>query len=290
MKHFDISQAQVTVGLNAFSFNDELVDYVKGFGRGMTVFDLIDWCAMQRIQALDLTAYYLVGYPDVPPDNYLYEVKRYARKRGVILCGTGVKNDFADPDPARRQCYVQLTKNWIVAAQKMGVEMIRVFSGVPPKDYREEQRPEVVARIVECLRECAVTAEEHGVILGLQHHADMLRTADETIDMLRMIDSSWVGVVLDTGNFMTPDPYEDIDRIMPYVVNWQLKESAFGHNFDLKIDLRRIMKIIRKHSYRGFLPVETLNDPTRNYDPYTLVPAFIREIEAAIAEEFSVVP
>lgn len=31
-KNYKIEQAQVEVALNAFSFNDELIDYVKGLG------------------------------------------------------------------------------------------------------------------------------------------------------------------------------------------------------------------------------------------------------------------
>lgn len=59
-KNYKIEQAQVEVALNAFSFNDELIDYVKGLGDGLSVFDLIDFCALHDIKALDLTAYYLL--------------------------------------------------------------------------------------------------------------------------------------------------------------------------------------------------------------------------------------
>lgn len=283
-KNFDVSGARVEVGLNAFSFNDELIDFFKGLG-GMSVFDLIDYCAHCGIKALDLTAYYFVGYPVVPPDEYLFEVKRYARKRNVVLCGTGVRNDFADPDPVKRNGYITMIKNWIEATSKMGIDVIRVFSGVPPKDYKEEDRGRIIEQIVACLKECAAHASKHGVLLGLQHHADMLRTADETIEMVKLIDSPWVGVILDTGNFISPDPYEEIDKIMPYVINWQLKESVYGHNFSLKIDLERIMKIVRKHGYRGYLPIEILKEGDRR-DVHALVPEFINAVQEAINNEF----
>lgn len=285
-KRYKVEEPQVEVGLNAFSFNDELIDYARGLGGGLTVFDLIDFCALHNIRALDLTAYYLIGYPDVPSDEYLFEIKKYARKRNIYLSGTGVWNDFADPNPKKREYYIQLIKNWIEAASKMGVEVVRVFSGVPPVGYNEKDRPRVIGRIVECLKECAVHAGKFGVMLGLQHHADMLRTADETIEVIKMIDSPWVAVVLDTGNLMSEDPYTDMDKLMPYVISWQLKESVFGWNLSVKTDLKKIMQIIRKHNYRGYLPVETLNTGVCNYDPYERVPKFIDEVRHAISVAF----
>lgn len=286
-KNFGVKHAQVEAGLNAFSFNDELIDYAKGLGGGLSVFDLIDFCALNNIKALDLTAYYLVGYPEVPSDKYLYEIKRYARKRNIVLCGTGVRNDFADPDPEKRVYFVKLIKNWIEAAQKMGIGLIRVFSGVPPRGYKEADRSKIISQIAGCLQECALHASKYGVILGIQHHADMLRTADETIELIEMIHSPWIGVILDTGNLMTEDPYEDMDKLMPYVVGWQLKESVYGWNLSLRTDLGKIMKIIRKHNYRGYLPVETLNTGDYKYDPYVGVPRFIDEVRQAIIKEFN---
>ena len=281
-KNYKIEQAQVEVALNAFSFNDELIDYVKGVGDGLSVFDLIDFCALHDIKALDLTAYYFVGYPEVPDDEYLFEIKKYARKRNVCLSGTGVWNDFAISDPVKRAYFIQLVKNWIEAAAKMGIEVLRVFSGTPPEGYEESSRPMIIRQIVDCLKICALHAQKYGVILGVQHHADMLRTADETVELIEMVGSPWVGVILDTGNLMSEDPYEDMNKLMPYVVGWQLKESVFGWNLTEKIDLDKIMQIVLKHNYRGYLPVETLNTGTRKYNPYEIVPQFIAEVRQAI--------
>ena len=81
---------------------------------------------------------------------------------------------------------------------------------------------------------------------------------------------------------MSEDPYEDMNKLMPYVVGWQLKESVFGWNLTEKIDLDKIMQIVLKHNYRGYLPVETLNTGTRKYNPYEIVPQFIAEVRQAI--------
>jgi sugar phosphate isomerase/epimerase len=124
-----------------------------------------------------------------------------------------------------------------------------------------------------------------------------LKTADECIKLVKLVDSDWFGIIVDTGYFITEDPYVDIAKVMPYAVNFQVKESPFGVLSRIRIDLKRLMKIVHDSGYRGYLPIETLGDkvkkgepkpdiPFRPYDPYKLVPAFFKEVKAAIKEEY----
>jgi hypothetical protein len=46
------------------------------------------------------------------------------------------------------------------------------------------------------------------------------------------------------------------------------------------------MKILHNSGYRGYLPVETLVLKGRTYDPFVLVPEFIKEIKMAMKAEF----
>jgi sugar phosphate isomerase/epimerase len=62
------------------------------------------------------------------------------------------------------------------------------------------------------------------VILALENHGGgVTTTADELLRIVRKIDSSYFGVNLDTGNFHTKDPYDDLARVAPYAVNVQVK-------------------------------------------------------------------
>ena len=54
------------------------------------------------VDALDPTGYYFPGYPKVPADDYIYNLKRTAFVNGVAISGTGVRNDFAVADAAAR--------------------------------------------------------------------------------------------------------------------------------------------------------------------------------------------
>ena len=285
-QNYKIDEPYVRVALNAYSFSKDLNNYVLDRkGDQMTLFDLIDFCAVNKIDALDATGYFFVGYPEVPTDEYLYALKRYAHQRGVDFSGTGIRNNFADPDPAVRAAGVQHCKEWIDVAAKIGAPVIRVFAGAVPAGY--ENNWDVPAGwMVECLKECVAYGAQRGVIVGVQNHGDMLKTAEETIKIVKAVDSPWFGVILDTGYFMTEDPYVDMEAVMPYTVNWQVKESPFGKESTIRIDLPRVMEIIKKHNYRGYIPIETLSVPNRPYDPYTLVPAFAKEVKDAVQAAF----
>lgn len=286
-QQFDDSPSRVQVALNAYSFSKDLNNYVHAReGKSLTLFDLIDFCVEHDIPALDPTGYFFVGYPEVPSDDYIHAIKRYAHLRGVRISGTGVKNNFANPNPAVRAADVQLVKNWIDVASKLGAPVIRTFAGPIPEGY-ENRWEEVAGWMIECYKECVEYGKSRGVLVGVQNHGDMLKTADEVLYIVHKVDSPWFGVIVDTGYFQTPDPYVDMEKVMPYAVNFQVKESPFGAKSPIRIDLARLMKIIRKSGYKGYLPIETLSVKGRPYDPYTLVPNFLNEVRQAIENEYN---
>jgi sugar phosphate isomerase/epimerase len=251
----------------------------------LTLLELLDWCATENIPAIDVTGYYFPGYPEVPTDEYIYKLKRKAFKLGIEISGTGIRNNFASPDPAARAADVERAKKWIIVAEKLGAPVLRLFAGEIPKGY-EDKWDEVAGWMIACYKECAAFGAQHGVIIGIQNHGDMLKTAEQCIKVVKAVNSPWAGIILDTGNFKVEDPYEDIAAVIPYTVNWQVKESVFGLGSPVNTDLRRLMKIIKTSGYRGYIPVETLAVKGKPYDPYALVSAFLKDIKTAMEAEF----
>ena len=279
-------QSHIKLALNAFSFNDLLVGKGQKDNKPtLTLLDLLDWCALQNIDAIDVTGYYFPGYPQVPTDEYIYELKRKAFRLGIDISGTGIRNNFASPDPAVRASDIERAKKWIIVASKLGAPVIRLFAGEIPKGY-ENKWDEVAEWMIECYKECAAFGEQHGVVIGIQNHGDMLQTADQCIKVVKAVNSKWAGLILDTGNFKVSDPYVDIEAVIPYTVNWQVKESVFGLGSPVKIDLTRFMKILKRNNYRGYIPVETLVIKDKPYDPFALVSAFIKDLKIAMDAEF----
>jgi sugar phosphate isomerase/epimerase len=258
----------VRIGLNSYSFNRPLVD------GAMTLSDLVRYCAEHGIEALDATGYYFPGYPKVPADEYLYKLKREALVNGVTIFGTGVRNEFAVPEAAARKESVQLVKDWIEVAAKLGGSVIRVFSGraVPPGRTFDQ----VLEWMIPDMKECVAHGQRHGVVVGLQNHNDFLKTADETIRVVNAVNSEWFGVILDVGSLRQSDPYAEIEKLVPYAVSWQLKENVGYGSKEVPTDLRKVKAIIDRAGYRGFLPIETLGPG----DAKAKVAKFLAEVRA----------
>lgn len=261
---------KLKTSLNAYSFNGPLM---KG---EMNLDQLLEYCAANQLDAVDLTAYYFPGYPEVPSDEYLYHIKQKAFLLGLELSGTGVRNDFTDPDPVKRKASVELVKKWIVAAEKLGIPVIRVFSGTV--DVKDIPREKVVDYMVKDLKECVEFGKAHGVVVGIQNHNDFLKTADQTIEIIKRVNSDWFGLILDIGSYRTGDPYQEIEQSIPYAVSWQLKENLYVNEVEQKTELNKLMKIIQKSGYRGYIPLETLGAG----DPKVKVAGFLKEIREAM--------
>jgi sugar phosphate isomerase/epimerase len=166
-----------------------------------------------------------------------------------------------------------MVKDWIEVASKLGAPVIRVFSGrVRPEGHTFDQALEWM---IPAFQECAEYGKQHGVILGLQQHNDFLKTAAETIRVIEAVNSPWFGDILDVGSLRTNDPYEEIEKLVPYAVSWQLKEKVGDQNTDLK----RIKAIIEKVGYRGVLPFEALGAG----DPRDRITAFLEQIRTVFS-------
>ena len=262
---------KLKLGLNAYSFDKPLRN------GSMTLTDAVHFCAQHNVDALDPTGYYFPGYPNAPGDAFLYDLKRVAFLNGVGISGTGVRNNFATADAAARKKDVQMVKDWIVVASKLGAPTIRVFSGlVRPEGHTFE---EAFHWMVADLQACAAFGKEHGVVVAVQQHNDFLKTADETIRVIDAVGSDWFGCILDIGSLRQGDPYAEIEKLVPYAVSWQIKEKVGRNNQEEPTDLARIKAIIDRSGYRGYVPFEALGAG----DPKAIVAAFLEKIRVAFS-------
>jgi sugar phosphate isomerase/epimerase len=261
---------KLSISLNAYSFDKPLRQ------GSMTISDLLDYCARVGFDGVDLTGYYFPGYPVVPTDEFIYDVKRKAFRLGLGISGTGVKNDFTWSDPLKRADEKKLVKEWIIVAEKLGAPIIRIFAGTLSKESSswDEKLKWICSDIVEC----AEFGKKHGVMIALQNHNDFIKTSADVEKILKLINHSWVGLLLDIGSYHTPDPYIDIARNSKYAISWQLKEKVFINDIQVDTDYSKIIAIVRDCGYRGFLPLETLGDG----DPATKVETLFKKVQAVI--------
>jgi L-ribulose-5-phosphate 3-epimerase UlaE len=155
----------------------------------------------------------------------------------------------------------------------MGAPVLRVFTA---KQYSTgEERKRVNDRILFAINKCIEKAAAFGIVLGIQNHNDFLRTADECHELIGTINSPWLGLVVDTGNFIASDPYEEIRKALPLAVNWQVKEKLLINGVQTPMDLKRLCSIIQSSNYRGNVPIETLG----MNDPLNEVPVFYQKVK-----------
>jgi len=169
---------------------------------------------------------------------------------------------------------IAMVKEWIEAASLMGAAVIRVFTG--QKVAEGTTFDKTLEWMIPAFKECAEHGARHGVIVGLQNHNDFAKTAAETIRITEAVGSEWFGVILDVGSLRLADPYEEIEKLLPYAVSWQLKETVWYGKKEVPTDLARVKSIIDKGGYRGVLPIETLGAG----DPRVKVAQFLPKVRA----------
>jgi sugar phosphate isomerase/epimerase len=263
---------KLKLSLNLYSFNSLLMD-----GK-IDLFDVLDFCAEYNFDAIDPTGYYFPGYPEVPGEEFIMKFKKQAFLLGLDISGTGVRNDFANPDETSRKADIELIKNWIEVAAKLGIPNLRIFAGTNKHEgFSRDQVFEWMARDV---KECCEYGKKFGVIIAIQNHNDFIKTAADVDRIFSMVDSEWLGLNLDIGSYRLEDPYEAIQRNMKYAITWQIKENVWIDGKETPTDFVKLFKMIKDGGYRGYLPLETLGAG----DPYQKVPVLLENVRGALAK------
>lgn len=263
---------RLKLSLNAFSFDKPLKE-----GK-MTIDNLLEYCARTGFDGVDLTGYYFPGYPAVPSDKFIYDIKRKAFKLGLGISGTGVRNDFTWSDVGKRAKEKQLVKDWIIVAEKLGAPLVRIFAGhLSEENISRDKRAQWIA---DDIRECAEFGSRHGVMTALQNHNDFLKTAFDVEEMMGMVNSEWNGLLLDIGSYHTPDPYKDILLNSKFAISWQLKEKVFVNDNQVDTDYIKIIDIVRKCGFKGYLPLETLGEG----NPEIKVETLLRKVKGVMGK------
>ena len=244
------------LGLAAYSFKPHF-EFYKGKkakkepldGKKMDMFGFIDYCAQQSCAA-ELTSYF---FPPDADDAYFRKIKRYAYVNGVPITGTAIGNNFTIPKGEKLDQQIADAKLWIDRAVQMGAPHIRFFAG---KRKEIEETPEVMKVAIEALQECVDYAGKAGVFVGVENHGNL--SGDQVIQIISGIKSDWFGVNLDTGNFVSDDPYAEIAQCAPYAVNVQvkMKMKTMEKGVKFEADLERVSKILKEANYRGNVIME----------------------------------
>ncbi len=217
----------------------------------------------------------------------LQELKRRALSKGLDLCGFSTHQGFVSPDAEKRQRNIDHTLRCIDLAYRLGIGTIRLNTGrwgtirsfdelmrrrgIEPRleGYTDE---DAFGWVIGSIEKLLPTAEECGVVLGLENHWGLGRTAEGVLRIVNAIKSPWLQVTLDTGNFLD-NTHEQLELLSTAPVILVQAKTYYGGGrwYELDLDYERIATLLARRGYRGYISLEFEgNEPAETGVPKSL--------------------
>ena len=214
---------------------------------------------------------------------YLQRLKKRAFHAGLDIMGFSTHQGFVNPSEDYRNENIALTIHQIELAYQLGIPTMRINTGrwgtsenfdalmankgIEPalEGYTDEDG---YSWVIDAIEKCLPVAEKCGVVLGLENHWGLGRTAAGVKRIVDEIDNPWLKVTLDTGNFLE-NRDEQLSLLAPYAFLIQAKTYFGGGKwYTLDIDYPKIGQMMRDLNYRGYISLEFEG----NESPDTAVP------------------
>lgn len=259
---------------------------------------VIDKAAALGVEAVDILHRQMDTPEKAPLDAdaraYCQKLKRHAFRNGVGLVCLSTHQNFVSAKPEDRQRNIDHTLKCIELAYELGIPSIRLNSGrwntiASFDDLMKARGEEPVLPghtedegfkwCIDSIEQCLPKAQQCGVTLALENHWGLTRTPEGLLRILKALPSPWLGVLMDTGNFLE-NPYDKLREIAPHTVYVQAKTYYGGGEwYTLDLDYRRIAKILAEARYTGFVSLEYEGKE----DPNIAVPKSIAMLREAFA-------
>lgn len=213
---------------------------------------------MIRLAATDLKVGGLDIIAELLPKSdkkYLCDLKKMMTDLNLTVSSVSPGNNYGQETEAALKDAINYVNKWVDAAYILGSPVVRIFAGWAPKEKQAVLWPNVVKG----MRASAEYAKGFGITLAIEPHNDggFLPTSVETFKLLKEVNSEYVKLNLDTGNYQDKDNYAAIDKSMPYAVHMHGKIHRLSPDGkELEFNYDKIFKILKKHNYRGFFAVE----------------------------------
>jgi sugar phosphate isomerase/epimerase len=227
-------------------------------------------------------------------NSYLQKLKRQAFHAGLDIMGFSTHQGFVYPEKEKRGAEISKTIHQIELAYQLGIPTMRLNTGrwntiQSFDDLMANKGIEPILQgytvdqgfnwVIDAIGQCIPVAEKCGVVLGLENHWGLGRTAEGVLRIVNAINSPWLQITSDTGNFLE-NPYEQLEMMAPQTILIQAKTYYGGGKwYTLDIDYNRIASIFGKVNYQGYVSVEFEGKE----DPMTAVPKSLDLISTAFS-------
>lgn len=201
----------------------------------------------------------------------LRALRRRAFALGLDLVCLSTHQGFLSDDAASRQRNIEHTEHTLQVAAELGIPLIRVNTGNwgtlsfpelmnakgqedPPAGLTVEQG---FGWVIEAYGVLAQRAEQLGVVMAMENHWGLSRRVEGQLRIVDAVDSPWLVPMLDTGNLLDDDRYEQMAQVAPRAALVQAK-TYFGGGiyYDLDIDYARVRQILQEARFSGYVCLE----------------------------------
>ena len=244
----------------------------------------LDFISLARTKfEIDAVEYVNTFFFDKAKDKkYLNEMNIIAKDNGVksllIMCDN--EGNLGDPNNEKRNKAVENHFKWADAAKFLGCHSIRVNARSDNNLSSSEQlnlAADGLNKLVDyCSRiEINTIVENHG---GLSSNGKWLS------ELMKKVAHPNLGTLPDFGNFLIEndnwyDRYLGVEELMPYAKAVSAKSHEFNSNGDeVRTDYKRMMQIVLKSGYSGYVGIEYEGDKHSEYEGIQLTKDLLNKI------------
>ena len=181
-------------------------------------------------------------------------------------------------------------------ARAIGADVMRVVGS--SLMFRNQPHQPQLERLTRMFSDAMKLAEKSGVRLAVENHIDF--NSDEMLSLIRAVDSPFLGINFDTGNFvrLLDDPIKGMEKLAKHVYATHIKDlkpqkgvAADEWYFfsctpvgDGIVDNLQLARLLARVGYQGFLAVEIdFLHPDYHGDEDGAVAQSIRELKKIVA-------
>ncbi|GGA66383.1 xylose isomerase [Edaphobacter acidisoli] len=222
--------------------------YRNAFKQGFTLEKFIDKAVDLRLDAIDMTVYYMKS----TDPGYIENLRWLAYKRAVRFSGAACGTSMVQADPAKRADSLVQIKKWIDVTDRLGASHLRIFAGPLPKG---SSLTDATTWVVETMKAAADYSATKGIMVGLEDHYGVSQRADVCLEIMHRVNSPYAGINLDITHFdpKAGDYYQQIASCIPYATNTHIRTK-----FDdgTPIDMDRVWKMFADAGFKGYMSYE----------------------------------
>ncbi|MAC86592.1 MAG: xylose isomerase [Gammaproteobacteria bacterium] len=205
--------------------------------------------------------------------KYLSEMLNISNDNGIInnLIMIDSEGNLGDSNKRKRIKAINNHKKWVEAAKFLGCSHIRVnAAGDGPEEEVSRNASESLAMLGEF-------SEDYGINVIVENHGGYSSNAKWLVNVIKNASRKNIGTLPDFGNFCirsSPkdlsdwgattsgcaeeyDRYLGVEELLPFAMSVSAKSNDFDGNGNcIETDFSRMIQIIKKSSYKGYVSIE----------------------------------